>query len=489
MTRRHLARRLWKPGALALTAATVVLTTAGPASADVSHRPLTRGATRASALELQLRAPMSLGPLGDHADLSLADARGTTKHTNACKALPEKTAADAHIASGTGVTEAAAGQTPFAALDRSAHADLSQPGPSSDAYGTIPDNPLLSGAFGPVHAVVHKKAGDSGSSAEIVHLEIGPLGGQLPSGQAAKLTKQLKGAAGQLQGALEDATGDSSPVEQVLSKVIRQSPGGSAGQQARGLKQGLSSLQGRLPSFLDQLPHVSLLELDGLRAVQTIKHVKGGVRATADSRLESLGLLGGIVQLDGFKAHSKAFANGRPGGAHAVSSPETFHLSIGGLDAVLDSSGLHLPALDALPARARSQLEAQLEPVLANVLNMLSQGGLRVSPAAHRTDAAKDGTSAIAEGAGLLVSFQPPGSSKPALALTLGKGIASVAAKMGTCQQVAPPKQPPSHERPPTLAYTGPRVPYPTLLGAGLLGVAALIGCSLLLRRRRSVRG
>lgn len=348
----------------------------------------------------------------------------------------------------------------------------------------------MSGALGPVRAQVEIPEGSSSSRGKLEVLRVGSIGEKLTPSSLDELTVDMQVLRDQLEQMLPEANN-------ILGGVVDQLPGTEASEQAQDLRSGLLQLDKRLADMLSGLAREPLLEMEGLTASQQLTRTDSGLRAHAEAKLGSLSLLAGLLQIEGFRNSATAFAGGEPGTATASAKPEAVDLEIAGvLEASYGPEGLRLPGFDQLPEQAQRQLSKPLTAMLEQAMDALAQGGLDVGLAQERTEAAKDGTSAIAESGGLLVSFAPPGSGAAAFELGIGQVVASVAAKRvdphkAGCGQASPPPEHGKNE-PPTLAYTGPRIPHSGLLGFGLLGAAGATGALLfllVLRRRRASGG
>ncbi len=474
---RH-ARTAGISGLAVFTGTVLAVTSAGPAAADPdgTTRLLTSALAEGSAIQLQGNAPASLGPLGDHTGITLAHARGTHTYDEACAKRPSKATSLAELAAGTGITEKAGGQRPLAALNRSASANLKDPGPDANTDFEIPPNPYIAGGVASVRASVEPATGNTGAGTTAVNLRVGPLAKNLPGGAVSRLTASVDQAGQRLTGVLDSSLPQ---LDSVLGPIIDQQPSSTAGEAAKRLQLDLELLLAELPAAVEDIESQPLLDVKELYSSQHIQRTSQHVQAQATAGVGDVSLLGGLVTVEAFESRANATAGGRPGQAKANADAQTLNVTVATvLTLTVDEGGLHLPGVDALPGDVRGQLQPALDTIRGQLSALLSRAGLVIEPSAQREKIGEDGNSAIAETAGLLVSFTPPSFSEPAFALTLGRAVASVAAKQGSCTAA-----PPAHGSDKKLARTGPAMPY-TPVGVGLLGAAGILGALWMVRRR-----
>ena len=451
-------------GALVVTAVVAATTgmSAGPAAAaEVRHAYA--GSAAADGMSLALNLPQAAGPLPATSVTGFVSAHGELSHDGISHQRPDRATALAAMASGDLVTAAG----PLAALNRSVRATRSHPD-AVTSLGTMPDNPLASGALGPLEGHV-RGLRLATSRAELIRGQLARLGDLLPAQLRQQVDQGLQQGSAALQQALDQALTALGPV---LGPLADQDPTGTAAQ----LQQELTDLSQQLPQLIDNLENSAVLTVDGLRSTQSTRHPGTGsaVVSTASTRLGSLDVLGGLVKLTGFASSVTASANGRDGGAGATASSTVASVQIGDglLGISLTDHGLSADVAGLLPPDVVKQVNDALGQITAGVNQVLSQAGVSVTPAATSHHAAPDGRTADASASGLLVTLQPPGQPKPLL--QIGLGASQARAEAGVTRVL--------DERV-DLPHTGGGLGTGALAGAS----AALLG-GLWLRRRATAR-
>jgi hypothetical protein len=240
----------------------------------------------------------------------------------------------------------------------------------------------------------------------------------------------------------------------------------------------------KVTHLVNNLGTTPLVQIDVHDTNQSVSPVGSGVKAISALGLVDVNVLGGLLSINGFHSNAMAFANGKPGGARAVTSATKPLIKINAADALcaqLSSNGISLCNANGLglPASVTQQLNGLLATV-SNLINSITSKILGnvplISETAGSTHVAKNGKSASAVAPAYNISVGH------LLTVTLGDGVSASAAAL----QNAPAKKivvlNNPENTPHNLPFTG--------INLGELGLAGmvLLGVALAVRRRLMAR-
>jgi hypothetical protein len=356
-----------------------------------------------------------------------------------------------------------------------ATADLTHPQASSSGL-RLPAGFPVSGGQGDSTAVVDKADHVAKSATSGGDLTIGSLGQILPSQLVSQLTAGIgsasagsSAATGQLDGLLGQLKSAGLPTD-VLDKLTAQVP----------------DLQTALASVLD----APLLKISDVTSTQSVSMSGRTVTSTAESKIGTITLLGGLLTISGTDSTVSAVAGGVPGSAKVTAHQVPGSITHGSISGAIDLAngltaltgtlaGLTCPPGAGDACAGLKTLGTQLSSAYAKFSSLLSL--MSSTPAASKpvTNTDPGGTEADARYAGVDLLIGPPDSSgnlptDPSKALlSLEIGVASAQS-----QSTAAPTVDLAASRN-RLAFTGGPGPWPAA-AACALGVAGLV-----IRRRR----
>jgi hypothetical protein len=356
-----------------------------------------------------------------------------------------------------------------------ATADFSHPQATSSGM-KLPAGLPVAGGQGDSSAAVDKAAHVAKSTSSGGDLTIGSLGQILPTQLVSQLTSGIGSVSagpsaitGQLDGLLGQLKSAGLPTD-IMAKLTAQVP----------------SLQSALASVLD----APLLQIKDVTSTQSVSMIGRTVTSTAESKIGTITLLGGLLKISGTDSTVTAVAGGVPGSARATAHqvPASIeHGSISGATALADGlnsltgtlAGLACPASAGAACTNLKALGTRLSSAYAKFSALLSL--MSSTPAASKpvTNTDPGGTEADARYAGVDLLVGPPDAAgnlptDPSKALlTVELGVASAESQSTAAPAVDASST--GHQ----LAFTGGPGPWPAV-AACLLGTAGLV-----IRRRR----
>jgi hypothetical protein len=356
-----------------------------------------------------------------------------------------------------------------------ATADFTHPKANSTGL-RVPAGLPLAGGQGDSTAVVDKTAHIAKSATSGGDLTIGSLGQILPSSLVSQLTSGI--------GSL--STGSTAVTGQLNTLLGQLKTAGLPTDVLDQLTAQVPDLQTALTSVLDS----PLLQLKDVISTQSVSMAGRTVTSTAQSKIGTITLLGGLLKICGSDTTVSAVAGGVPGSAKVTTHqvpPSVTHGSINGAAALADGlnsltgtlAGLTCPSSAGEACSNLKTLGTQLSGAYAQFSSLLSL--LSSSPAISKpvTNTDPGGTEADARYAGVDLLVGPPDASgnlptDPSKALlTLELGVASAES-----QSTAAPTVGLAASRN-SLAFTGGPGPWPAA-AACLLAATGLV-----IRRRR----
>jgi hypothetical protein len=473
----------------------------GPPGASITPPPgkanplggdLARGATSdAEVLKLILEPSLLLGGGGTdpqgvsglHTEIDVINARGRYVDDVTGLLSPyKKPEVDAIATSGL-LAGTLLGQK-LPTTPGTATADFSHPQASSTGL-RLPAALPAAGGQGDSTAEVDQATHVAKSATSGGDLTVGTMGSILPAQLVSQLTAGI--------GSVSSGAASSNTVTGQLSSLLGQL-------KTAGLPTDvLASLTAQVPSLqaaLGSLLSAPLLQLKDVTSTQSVSMSGRTVTSTAESKLGTITLLGGLLTISGTDSTVTAIAGGVPGSATTSThqTPGTVtHGSIagatalaGGLNSLTSTlAGLDCPTGATAACGNLKVLGTQLSGAYATFSSALSL--LSSSPSASKpvTNTDPGGTEADARYAGVDLLIGPPDSNgnlptdtSKAL-LSLEAGIASAESQSTAAPSVDLASTPTNR-----LAYTGGPGPWPAA-AACFLGVAGL----LIRRRRRATAG
>jgi hypothetical protein len=337
------------------------------------------------------------------------------------------------------------------------------------------------------------------SSSAIAHIAIGGLPLAQLNGLTAPVQSVLSTALGTASGTSQQATGTvtgavntaldalngvtqnaSAPVSSAVQSQVA-----SAVNTLNGAVNGLTSTLTNLQSNTD------LVSLDAVTSDQNITRSGAAVTSTVTNTIKNLSVLNGLVKVSAITSEATATAGGAPGTAKATTNAPVFKVDVanGALTALLDQNGLNVGGTvgSALPAEVQGAVNTALDTV-NSTLN--AAAGINVEMGQGATQAAPDGTSAVAKVAATRITIDPPalhgiapgGVQLPVALLAADKKFLTlelVSAEAVAANQLVP-AAPVQLAAPKALPRTGGNLP--------LTGAIAtlLVGAAMVVRRRRT---
>ncbi|GAC1611766.1 MAG: hypothetical protein NVS3B26_27900 [Mycobacteriales bacterium] len=298
--------------------------------------------------------------------------------------------------------------------------------------------------------------------------------GATANGSSQQATGTVTGAVNTALNQLNSVTSNASaPVSTVVQNQVN-----SAVATLNGAVSGLTSTLTNLQT------NANLLSLDAVTSDQNISRSGDALTSTVSNTIKNLNVLNGLVKVTAITSSASATAGGRPGTALARTNAPVFKVDVanGALTALLDQNGLNVAGTvgSALPTAVQGAVNTALTAV-NSTLN--SAAGINVQIGQGATQAAPDGTSAVAKVAATTITIDPPAlhglAGIPALLPADKKFVTLqlVSAEAVAANQFVPAT--PVQFTPKALPRTGGNLP--------LTGAIAtlLVGAAMVVRRRR----
>jgi hypothetical protein len=337
------------------------------------------------------------------------------------------------------------------------------------------------------------------SSSAIAHISIGGLPLAQLSGLTAPVQSVLNTALGTASSGSSQATGTvTGAVDNALSALNGVTSNASAPVSSAVQSQvdaAVSTLNGAVNGLTSTLTSLQadtdLVSLDAVTSDQNITRAGGAVTSTVSNTIKNLSVLNGLVKVSAITSEASATAGGAPGTAKATTNAPVFKVDVanGALTALLDQNGLNVGGTvgSALPPEVQGAVNTALDTV-NSTLN--AAAGINVEMGQGATQAAPDGTSAVAKVAATKITVDPPalhgiapgGVALPVSLLAADKKFLTlelVSAEAVAANQLVP-AAPVQLATPKALPRTGGNLP--------LTGAIAtlLVGAAMVVRRRRT---
>jgi hypothetical protein len=337
------------------------------------------------------------------------------------------------------------------------------------------------------------------SSSAIAHISIGGLPLAQLSGLTAPVQSVLNTALGTASSGSSQATGTvTGAVDNALSALNGVTSNASAPVSSAVQSQvdsAISTLNGAVNGLTSTLTNLQsdtdLVSLDAVTSDQNITRAGGSVTSTVSNTIKNLSVLNGLVKVSAITSEASATAGGAPGTAKATTNAPVFKVDVanGALTALLDQNGLNVGGTvgSALPPEVQGAVNTALDTV-NSTLN--AAAGINVEMGQGATQAAPDGTSAVAKVAATKITIDPPalhgiapgGVALPVSLLAADKKFLTlelVSAEAVAANQLVP-AAPVQLATPKALPRTGGNLP--------LTGAIAtlLVGAAMVVRRRRT---
>ena len=486
----------------ACTAATALLSTGagvGTATAATGPKDLRyRSLTSTGVVQLVLTLPSTVPALPGVPNPLVLTLLGTdAQGLHGAPGTADVATAHSYLAGGSLVTDSALAAV-LGPLNRTLTADLAHPGTQSATLVTVPSNPLgLDLAVAGQTAAVDKSSRLTTSTGNLASASLGSL-------RSLGLGAVLDPALAQLDAALATVAAQTGPLTSGLSAVptlptlavpnpLAGIVGGPASITTPALSGAtLASTVGQLPAQVKALEAKLLdgaaVKLNGVDTSQGITPTAGAVAATAQSKLLSIDLFGGLVTVRATEAVASAKAGLTRATAASSASATLLDVKVADavgtlLQVVASDKGLAAglfdgslgQTLDPVTKAVVGTVNVALGQVLAQLTSLLSSlnsGAALIQQGTVNKKVSADGHSAEAHAVPAQVTLGLPVA--PNL-LTVSVGKADAVAALSVAPPVVTPTGP-VHELPHTGLADGT-----PLLAVGLL---LLAGMARAVRRR-----
>lgn len=464
--------------ALALATGTLVVAGTGPAgAAPVAVPDVFGGTATGTAIHLEINLPQAIptsvpllgGITSITQDISFTEG-------NTAKGIAPTTTSVAKAVLGNGNVVALSD-----VLGLAVESSLSGKQSASDAI-LAQDLGLIKVGVGEIASSVAPDTATTGltssSSSSLASLRVGLAG--LPD---LPVKADLNEVVETLNGTVDTAQGSVTEAVNNAIAVLDEATAGAAApvvEQVNAVKQQLTQLLDSLQETIANLSaDTALVELGLLKSTENITRAGSMVTAKATSEVGGLSILGDLVTLNAVKTESVSSANGTKGAAAADTLTTIAGLKVADvLDLKLTSTGLEGSVLgNALPDVAKDAVQDVIEAVNG----VLATAGVQIMNGKIDSQVDPSGKFARSSSEGVGIVVNPLKAAKPLVLVQLvPAGTAVNAAHNPTPNKPnvpVPPKVDTPTKTP--LARTGVELPLFAVVGAGLVGFAAVT------RRRR----
>ncbi|HVY09230.1 MAG TPA: LPXTG cell wall anchor domain-containing protein [Mycobacteriales bacterium] len=458
--------------ALASTTTLAAVAAASPAAAaSTSHTAPAyyAGQAQGNALGLNIDLPVKLPLLPNPLSLNLIHLEGKTVHDPLHLAGNTTAISNATASLITGSLADTLQNTLHVNLNRTAHVALGGLTHQETSLLDIPAKPLADLSIGDLVANLVKSTNATNSGAHSIKANIAS-GNDLLGAQTVQqiqnlidsthLTDTLQGTVNQVLSTLQNVTKTTPIVGDAVTTVTNT----------------VNAVLAKVTKLVDNLGTTPLVSISIHNTDQQVTPFASGVKSTSTMGLVDVDVLGGLLSIDGFHNSATAFANGKPGGAHAEVSGAQPLIKVNAADALcaqVGADGVSLCNVDGLglPASITSQVNGLLK-TLSNEINQITSkilsGVPLISETKGSTHVSEDGKSATATAPAYNISVGH------LLTVTLGNGVsASAAALQNKPAEVTVLNNP--ENTPHSLPYTGSNYPLMGLLAMALLGIALVV--------------
>lgn len=425
------------------------------------------GSTLAGALAAAPAPISSLIGSDGSISLSLLDQNGSLQH-DATGKLPDVGTSTSTFAGGSLGSLLTALSQGGLVLNQTITSTLAntQPVHSSPALGVITNQvpAQVSGLLGlqlPGLQVSSAQAplATSGDSV-LAGLDLGKIANALPAGSLAALEATLNTVVTQLQTSLSTANGAlataltaiTGPLAGALAGTPLAGVGTALTADSASLQTALTQLENELPTIISNIENGSIVSLKGLTTTHSVTQTGGVQTSTVSNKLAEVGILGGLVDLEGFANTLTTQAGTASGVTKVIAQPNLAKVQLGtnnelsvvigsistvqGTIADIANNTLGVAVPGGLTT-ALTSLTGGLATLSAALNSALSAAGVKIEQdAVTKNVVSADGTSASGALSGLQIIVDPL-ASLPIGALPLAQKGSGLTAPQATAP--APP--------------------------------------------------
>ena len=460
--------------ALASTTTLAAVAAASPAAAASSHKAPAyyAGQAQGNALGLNIDLPVKLPLLPNPLSLNLIHLEGKTVHDPLHLAGNTSAVSKATASLITGSLVDTLQNTLHVNLNRTAQVALDGVSHAETALLDIPAKPLADLSIGDLVANLSKSTNATSSGAHTIKANIAS-GNDLLGAQTVQqiqnlidsthLTDTLQGTVNQVLTTLQGVTKTTPVVGDAVATVSNT----------------VNAVLAKVTKLVDNLGTTPLVSITIHNTDQSVTPTASGVKSSSTMGLVDVDVLGGLLSINGFHNSATAFANGKPGGAHAEVSGAQPLIKVNAADALcaqVGADGVSLCNVDGLglPTSITSQVHGLLK-TLSNEINQITSkilsGVPLISQTKGVTHVSEDGKTASAVAPTYNISVGK------LLTVTLGNGVSAEAAALQNKPAKVTVLNNPENT-PKALPYTGSN--YPLLGGLAMV----LLGAAVVVRRR-----